>query len=114
MRQALRKLHSPGEATVLLLVVCLFAFAIYLKVWPPISSTSVAASASQVKFWVKNSGQNTTVKLATVSSFAISPPAAFNLVEQTDALKKPGPASTLSLKDAFAEATHWFRPPPRS
>lgn len=106
------KRNRRDTAIVLVLALCVFVFAIYLKVWPPISNVAAVGSVSHVKFWLKSTTQNTTVKLGMVNSFEVIPPAGLWLLPRTDSFRQPIPASTLSLKDAFAESTQWFRPPP--
>lgn len=108
------KRNGCNTAAVLIVALCVFVFAIYLKVWPPISKAPAIGSASHVKFWVKGAAQSTTVKLGVVNSFEVIPPAAFWLLPRTDSFRQPFSVSTLSLKDAFAESTQWFRPPPLS
>jgi hypothetical protein len=99
---------------VLLLVVSVFLFAIYLKVWAPISSSPLGDSPTQVKFWVKSAAvQNSKLKLATTDCFVFIALAAVALVQRNPSFSQPIVVSRVPLKDAFAETTYWFRPPPR-
>ena len=99
---------------VLMLVLCLSAFAIYLKVSVPYT-TPPGNSHTQVKFWVKTAGsQNTRVKLAAVDVFVLVPPPAAAIILHDGFTAQPAPAFIPPLKDAFAESGYWFRPPPLS
>lgn len=113
MRLALRTRSNSGTAFVLLLILCVFVFAIYLKVWPPISAPPDGHSGTQVRFWMKTSSvQNTRIKLATVSGFVFMLLCMLRFRERKNSSERPKPASTLSLQNVFAESAYWFRPPP--
>ena len=115
MEPALRKQGSLGTDFVLMLVVCILVFAIYQKVSPPIFQPSSGGSSSQVKFWVNSTAaQNTKVKLATLSDFPFVRPIVLALITRKSPARQSIPDRMRAVKDAFADSSHWFRPPPLS
>lgn len=115
MRLASRKQGSAGTAFVLMLVVCVFVFAVHLKVSQPILQPASGGSHSQVKFWVNPStAQNTKVKLATLSDFPFVRPIVLAVITGNPPARQTIPAFMPAVKDAFADSSHWFRPPPLS
>lgn len=115
MRLESRKHGGLGRAFVLLLVVCVIVFAVHLRVSPPILQPASGDSHSQVKFWVNPStAQNTKVKLATLSDFPFVRPVVLAVITHNGPAQESTPDPMRAVKDAFADSSHWFRPPPLS
>lgn len=104
-----------GTVCVLVLVVCVIVFAVHLKVSPPILQPVSGGPHSQVKFWVNpSSAQNTKVKLAMLSDFPFARPIVLAVITGNVPAGESIPTPMRAVKDALADSSHWFRPPPLS
>jgi hypothetical protein len=101
-----------SQAFILVLVACLFVFAIYLKVAPNLKSNFLPTTSAQTKIWIDPSdGQDTRIKLASLAGFCL-----FFLVLIAVYYRSQTGQAVLTpvflARDLFTGSRHWFRPPP--